>query len=75
MPLTISNSNDERRSVGVSVTASEKARVVVRHQQTSDSERNHVEYEDTPEHLLDGFGQFDPGVLRLGRRETDEFGS
>jgi hypothetical protein len=72
---TISDSDDERRGVGVSAAASEETGVVVRHEESGDGERDHVEEQDAPEDLLDSFGEFDARVPCLGCCETDEFGS
>jgi hypothetical protein len=73
--LTISNSNNERRSIGIGTTASEKTRVIVRHEKSGNRERDHVEQQDAPEDLLDRFGELDARVPGLGGCQADQFGS
>jgi hypothetical protein len=64
--LTISDSNNERRSVGIRTTATKKTRIIVRHEKSGNRERDHVEQQDTPEDLLDRFGELDARVPGLG---------
>lgn len=73
MLLTISNSDHERRGVGVGIAAAQQTRVVVSNQEASDGERDDVEQQDAPENLLDGLGQFDPRIPRLGGSQTNKF--
>lgn len=71
----ITDGDDEGRGISVGAAGSEEARVVVGNQETGDCERDHVEEQDAPEDLLDGFGELDARVPGLGCCETDKFGA
>lgn len=74
--LGVVDSDDERRSGGISAgsTVEEKG-VVVRHEQADKRERDDVEEGDTPENLLDGCRERLARVCSLGGSKTDKFGT
>lgn len=71
----VADGDHEGRGVGVGAAGSEEARVIVGNEETGDRERDHVEEQDAPEDLLDGFGELDARVSGLGCCETDELGA
>jgi hypothetical protein len=73
--LTVSDSDNEWRSISIRATASKKTRIVIRHKKSGNRERDHVKQQDTPEDLLDGFGELDARIPSFSCCETDEFGS